>query len=63
MGKPDSFPVGRIKDNRLKGLLRELEEALQDTEDPELLRKLGQSLRLIGDRARSKAFDKTKQHW
>lgn len=58
-----SFPVERVKDNRLKGLLRELQEALLETDDPELLRKVGQSLRMIGDSARSKAFDKTRRHW
>lgn len=58
-----NFPVDRIKDNRLQGLLRELLDAIKDEDDPEKLRKLGQSLRLIGDRARSKAFDKTRKHW
>jgi hypothetical protein len=58
-----NFPVDRIKDNRLQGLLRELLDAIKDEDDPEKLRKLGQSLRLIGDSARSKAFDKTRKHW
>lgn len=57
------FPIDRIKDNRLQGLLRELLEAIKDEEDPDKLRKLGQSLKMIGDRARSKAFDKTRVHW
>lgn len=58
-----NFPVNRIGDNRLKGLLREITEAIEETDNPELLRKLGQSLKLIGDRARSKAFDKTRVFW
>lgn len=58
-----NFPVDRIADNRLQGLLRELLEAIAQEDDPAKLRKLGQSLKLIGDRARSKAFDKTGDRW
>lgn len=58
-----NFPVERIKDNRLQGLLRELQEAIAQEEDADKLRKLGQSLKLIGDRARSKAYEKTGEHW
>lgn len=57
------FPVERIRDNRLLGLLRELAEAITEEHDPIVLRKLGQSLKLIGDHARSKAYRETKEHW
>jgi hypothetical protein len=58
-----NFPVERIQDNRLLGLLRELAEAIREEDDPATLRKLGQSLRLIADHSRSKAFQQTRQHW
>lgn len=58
-----NFPVDRIRDNRLQGLLRELLEAIAQEGDPEKLRKLGQSLKLIGDRARGKAFEKSGGPW
>jgi hypothetical protein len=57
------FPVERIQDNRLLGLLRELAAAIEEEDDPATLRKLGQSLKLIGDQARSKAFKQTKDCW
>lgn len=57
------FPVERVRDNRLLGLLREISEAIKEEHDPMVLRKLGQSLKLIGDFARSKAFRETKQNW
>lgn len=52
------FPVERIRDNRAKGLLREVAEAIADCDDPEQLRKLGQSLRMLGDAARNKGLDR-----
>ena len=42
----DDFWVGRLNDNRIKGLLREVEEALEDCNDPDLLHKLIGSFRL-----------------
>jgi len=57
--KLSTFPVDRVKDNRMNGLLRELAEAIDSEENPELLRCVGQSLKLIGDSARNKSFSKT----
>ena len=51
-----SFPVERIGDNRLKGLLRELQEAIDDSDNHELLRSVGVSLKLMGAEARTKAY-------
>lgn len=50
------FPVERIKDNRAKGLLREVAEMIESGDDPSALRYLGQSLKLLAGRARSRAF-------
>lgn len=55
-----NFPVERIPDNRMRGLLRELAEVIQDENDAERLRAVGQSLALLAGRARSKGFDKAK---
>ena len=52
-----TFPVDRIADNRLQGLLREIAEAIQDEGDAERLRSFGQSLRMLTGRARSRAFE------
>lgn len=52
----DNLPIDRIKDNRLKGLLREIQEAIADMDDPEALKKLGQSLKMMGDRARNRGW-------
>lgn len=38
----------RLADNRLQGLLRELAEAIDQTDDPEQLRRLGTSLKEMG---------------
>lgn len=54
------FPVDRMPDNRLRGLLREIAEAIQEEGDAERLRALGQSLALLAGRARSKGFDLSK---
>lgn len=53
-----SFPVQRMKDNRLQGLLREIEEAIKSEDDAAVLRTLGQSLKLLGDCARSRGFER-----
>lgn len=57
MGEPSAYAVDRIKDNRLQGLLRELREAIAEEDNPDLLRKLGQSLKMLGDRARTKGYE------
>ncbi len=40
----DDFWVARFKDNRVRGLLNELREAIADSQDPETLHKLRGSL-------------------
>lgn len=55
-----SFPVERIPDNRMRGILREIADAIREEEDPERLRAVGQSLALLAGRARSKGFDLSK---
>lgn len=51
-----AFAVERVTGNRENGLLRELAEAIEDCENPEALRRLGQSLKMLGDAARAKGF-------
>jgi hypothetical protein len=58
-----AFPIDRIEDGRLRAALHELAEAMQMTNDPDSLRALGQSLKLMGDMARSEAFSMTRSHW
>lgn len=55
--------VERIGDNRMRGLLQELVEALEMEDDPALLRAVGQSLKGLGDFARSQAFTMSRSHW
>lgn len=50
------FPIERIKDNRTKGLLREVAEMIESADDPSALRYFSQSLKLLAGRARSRAF-------
>ena len=45
-----------FSDNRINGLLRELEEAVADCDDPATLRRLGVELKLIADAARGRGF-------
>lgn len=52
-----SFPVDRIADNRHKGLLREVLEAIEDCDSPEQLRALGQSLKMLADAARTRGWE------
>jgi hypothetical protein len=50
------FWVDRIKDNRLRGLLREISEAIEETDDAEGARAFGQSLKGLADRARGRGW-------
>lgn len=58
-----AFPVERIGDNRLRGLLQELAEALEQEDDPKLLRAVGQSLHILGNFARSQGYTISGSHW
>jgi hypothetical protein len=57
----------RFEDNRLQGLLRELEEAIADCDNPETLRRLGVQLKLMGGEARGRGFrlqpKEGNRHW
>lgn len=44
--KADDFWLTRIRDNRVRGLVSELAEAIQQTDDPDLLHLLRGTLRL-----------------
>ena len=46
-----------FSDNRLQGLLREIEEAIAACDDPTTLRRLGVELKLIADAARGKGYE------
>lgn len=48
-------------DNRAEPLLRELREFIADCDDPVVLRRLGLSLKLIGDSARGKSFNRQRK--
>lgn len=52
----DFFPEVFTRDNRIKGLLQELEQALRDEDDPAALRRAGVDLRALGDAARGRAW-------
>jgi len=58
-----AFPVERIGDNRLRGLLAEMAEALEQEDDPALLKAIGQSLKTLGDFARSQAYTMRGGDW
>jgi hypothetical protein len=49
--------VLQFSDNRLQGLLRELEEAIAACDDPATLYRLGRELKLIGDAARGRGYE------
>lgn len=51
-----AFPVERIGDNRLRGILQELAEALEQEDDPGLLETVGSSLKMLGNFAKGQAF-------
>lgn len=44
--RSDDFWLTRIRDNRMRGLLSELAEAIQDSDSPEALHCVASSLRL-----------------
>ena len=44
--KRDDFWLTRIHDNRMRGLLSELAEAIQDSDSPDLLHSVASSLQL-----------------
>lgn len=52
-----TFPVARMGDNRLQGLLREIAEAIEEEGDAARLRTFSQSLNLLAGRSRSRAYD------
>lgn len=58
-----AFPLNRIEDQRLRAILEELAEGICTTNDPDTLRALGQSLKMLGDYARTEAFSMTRNHW
>lgn len=58
-----TFPVERVDDQRLRDLLEEMAEALVSTNDPDTLRALGISLKMMGDFARSEAYTITRSCW
>lgn len=57
------FPIERIENAQLRKLLEDVAIAIALTNDPAVLRALGQSLKLLGDQARSAAFSMTKDTW
>lgn len=44
--KGDDFWIARIRDNRVRGLIAELAEAISDCDDPDLLHLVRGTLRL-----------------
>lgn len=50
------FPVALTRDNRIRGLLQEMREALEDCDDPDALRRAGVDLKALGDAARGKGY-------
>lgn len=57
------FPIMRVNDNRLQGLLRELAEAIEQDEDPANLRNLAVSLKSMSDVCRELAWTMDKSRW
>jgi hypothetical protein len=50
------FAVERIRDNRMRGILQEVAELIDDTDSPDDLRRFGQSLKLLSDAARGRGY-------
>ena len=46
-----------FKDNRLAGLLREVQEAIEATDDPPTLRRLGVALKQLADKSRGRGWE------
>lgn len=57
MGLPFRPDLLDLRDNRLKGLMAEVMDALADCDDPELLRRTGINLKSLHDAARCKAWE------
>ena len=57
MGLPFRPDLLDLRDNRMKGLMSEVLEALADCDDPELLRRTGINLKALHDAARCKAWE------
>lgn len=53
---PHWFAVTRLSDNRLRGLMREIAELIDETADPLTLHNLRVSLGVLHDGAGGKAF-------
>jgi hypothetical protein len=51
-----AFAVERVTGNRENGLLREIAEVIESCDDPEQLRRFGQSLKMLSDASRSKGL-------
>ncbi len=46
-----------FKDNRVKGLLNEIMEALRECDDPHQLRRFGKALKSLSSEARGRAWE------
>lgn len=57
---PHWFAVARLSDNRLRGLMQELAEVIDDENDPAALRDLRISLGALRDGAHEKCFRLSK---
>lgn len=51
------FHKARFTDNRVKGLMSELIDILETETDPEVLRRVGTSLKLLGGSAMNKGHE------
>jgi len=59
----ERFAIERLGNTKVQVALRELVDVMRAINDPHELRAIGQSLKLIGDGSRSRAFEVTRQHW
>ena len=57
---PHWFAVERLSDNRLSGLMREVAELIDETNDPAKLRDLRVSLQTLTNGAGAKAYQASK---
>lgn len=58
-----TFPVKRVENRQIAGLLEAIAEVITTTNDPDTLRAVGQSLRMMGAFCRSEAYDQTGNQW